>query len=165
MNLQWKDAIREAMTLAPSNVVIHHTLELIHPSFVSPFRLIQELEGRTLKLEDGVSYQFSPSAFRFSLPTAGDNGVQELSIQLDNTDSRISDALELVMSNPVPITVKYRAYTSTEDTPQSDSPLVLFLSSIKVTATDVTGSASFADIVNRPFLNTTYTTRRFPGLA
>ena len=165
MNLNWKPAIQEALASVTSSVVIHHTLELSHPAFVAPFRLIQELQGRTLKLEDGSAVDFEPAAFKFTLPPVGDNGVQELSIQLDNTDQRISDTVEAVMANPEPITVRYRAYLSTSDVPEMDAPLTLFLSDIRVTETDVTGRASFADIVNRQFLSDSYTTRRFPGLA
>lgn len=165
MNLNWKPAIQEALASVPSNVVIHHTLELTHPAFAAPFRLIQELQGRTLKLEDGSSADFEPAAFKFTLPPAGDNGVQELGIQMDNTDQRISDTIDAVLLNPEPIVVRYRAYLSSSDEPEMDAPLTLYLSDLRITATDVTGRASFADIVNRQFLSEPYTTRRFPGLA
>ncbi len=162
----WRQAIKEAFVLAPADTVILHTLELIHPAMDPAVRMVQNIEGGTFTLETEEEFYFEPAAFRFSLPPSGTNGIQELMLQLDNTDRRISDYLEAVLLNPEPITVKYRAFLSSDlTTPQTESPLVLFLSDLHVTASEVSGRASFADIVNRQFLSVPYSVRNFPGLA
>lgn len=158
--------MREALAMAPSRTVILHTMELLHPAFPAPVRMVQNTEGFDFTLETEEVFRFEPAAFRFSLPPTGDNGLQELALQLDNTDQRISDYLELIADNPEPIIVKYRAYLSSDlTTPQMSAPLTLFLSDLLITATDVTGRASFADIINRRFLIRTYNVGDFPGLA
>lgn len=164
-SLLWTQAMREAMASAPSNLVILHTLELFHPEFPT-VRMVQNMEGFDLELETGETFWFEPASFQFTLPPTGSNGLQELSLQLDNVDERISQHIEAVMGNPVAITVKYRAYLSNDlHTPQMEAPLVLFLSDLRITAAEITGRASFADIINRRFLSRTYHVREFPGLA
>ena len=164
--LLWRQAIKEAYTVAPPDAVILNTIELIHPAMDPTVRLVQDLQPHTLRLETGESFLFEAAAFRFSLPPTGDNGLQELNLQLDNVDRRISDYMEAIMLNPVPITVKYRAYLSNDLlNPQMDSPLTLFLTDLTLDMTQLSGRASFADIINRPFLSPTYNSRVFPGLA
>jgi hypothetical protein len=63
------------------------------------------------------------------------------------------------------VTITYRPYLSTDfERPAMVPPLSLFLTDIVITAVEVVGRATFADILNRSFLPDNYTRRKFPGL-
>lgn len=167
MSEAWNSALKEAFASAPVGVVIINTLELSHPALESALFLVQDYAPHTCTLEDGVTNQvFQPAPFRFTLPATGQNGLQELNIAIDNVDQQVSDFLEAIGSNPEPVLVRYRAYLSTDKTqPQNGVPLTLYMSDVRVNQVEVVGRASFADIINRPFLSTIYTGGKFPGLA
>lgn len=159
-----QEAIREAYATCRSDVVYLDTLEVRNAGIESIF-IVQDREAHDFTLETNVVRTFSPVAFRFVLPAAGDNGIQELGIAIDNTDRRISDFIAAVLGNDEPVTVVYRPYLSSDPTlPQLNPPLVLFMTDIQLTGVEINGRASFADLVNRKFLNEIYSRRKFPSL-
>ena len=100
-----------------------------------------------------------------SRPISGDNGLQELTVSVDNVDREASDYLDSVKTTGVPVQVTYRPYLNSVRTePQMDPPLVLFLGDAKITVFEVTGRASFADLINKKFPTQLYTRSRFPSL-
>lgn len=158
-------AIKEAFAVATSNVAHLDTLEISHPSLPNKIRIVKNRTDLTLTLETGESVLFDGTAFRMALPPSGDNGLQELTISIDNVDRQVSDFLNSVKSSSLPPQITYRPYLSNDLTePQMDPPLVLFLSDAKVTVFEATGRASFADLINKKFPTETYTRDRFPGL-
>ena len=123
------------------------------------------MQNHVLRVETGVQKTFEAAAFRMSLPATGDNGLQELSIGIDNIDRRISDFLNIASTYPDPTAVIFRPYLSTDpDTVQMDPPLALYLTDISVTAVEVIGKATFADINNKAFPTERYSRARFPSL-
>lgn len=164
----YEDAIREAYTLAPTNVVHLETLEITHPLHSTSLFLVKDPSPHVLRLETGVDTEFEPVPFRMRLPSVSDMGVQELDVVIDNIDidGRISDFLAAAKESSDPILLKYRPYLSTDKTkPQLATPLVLEMRGIKVTHYEIQGKASFANIVNRRFPNEFYDRARFPSLA
>ena len=158
-------AIKEAFAVATANVAHLDTLEISHPFIAEPIRIVKNRTDLMLTLETGDSVLFDGTAFRMALPPSGDNGLQELTISIDNVDRQVSDFLSSVKSSSVPPQITYRPYLSNDLTePQMDPPLVLFLSDAKVTVFEATGRASFADLINKKFPTETYTRDRFPGL-
>lgn len=167
-NTSLTEALKEAFTLCPSSLVYLATLEINHPDAVAPIYIVQDRKDWDLTLEGtGGVKTFEACTFRFSLPASGDNGIQELTIAIDNVDRRISDFINAVKESPEPVSVIYRPYLSTDPTtPQMNPPLVLNLRDIQITAVQITGRASFADIINKPFPHPSeiYTRERFPSL-
>jgi hypothetical protein len=162
MNLE--DAIKEAYATARRDVVFLDTLEINHPD-VATLYLVKDRTDHVLGLGNGTTQLFTASGFRFSLPSAGENGIQELSIAIDNVDRKPSDFIKQVKGSVDPVQVVYRPYLSDDlDTPQMNPPLTLFLTDVQITVSEVTGRATFADILNRKFLTELYTRRRFPAL-
>lgn len=159
------DALKEAYATAQSDVLYLDTIEIVHPDVDAPIRLIADRVGRELVLEDDSLAFFQPCGFRFVLPAAGNNGVQELTIAIDNVDRRASDFVKQVSGSKEPVTVTYRPFLlDGEPTLAMNPPLILFLTDVVITATEVTGRATFADILNRDFLSVNYSRRNFPGL-
>lgn len=160
------EALKEAYASAPPGVVVLHTLQLSHPSLEAELFLVQDFTEHTCTLEDSTVQVFQPAPFRFTLPATGANGLQELSIAIDNVDQQVSDFLEAIEGDPEPVLVRYRTYLNThKEEPQNGVPLALYMSDIRVNNVEVTGRCAFADIINRQFLSTLYTATRFPGLA
>jgi len=165
MNTALSEAIKEAFALAPSNVVYLETLEIIHPQIVDSIRLVKDRANHDFRLESGVVKTFEAAGFRMALPQSGDNGLQELTIGIDNVDRRVSDFLNTAATYGEMVTVIFRPYLSTDpNTVQMNPPLELYLTDIAVTALEVTGKATFANINNKPFPTERYTRSRFPSL-
>lgn len=165
MNTALTAAIREAYAVAPSNVAILETLEISHPSIGGTIYLVKNREDLTLTLEDDSEHLFEGVGFRMTLPASGDNGIQSLTLAIDNVDRRVSDFLNTAKDYQTPVTVKYRPYLSNDyTTPQIETPLVLYLTDISVTVMEITGKASFADLLNKKFPTELYTRARFPSI-
>lgn len=165
MNEALNEAIREAYAVAPADVAVIESIELSHSSINESIYMVQSRLPMIMTLETGATVEFEPVPFRFTLPAAGENGRQELRIAIDNVDRRISDFIEQVKSHVAPVKLVYRPYLSNDlSQPQMNPPLVLSLQQISVSALEVTGRATFADILNRKFPADFYTRNRFPGL-
>lgn len=165
MNTSLSEAIKEAYAVSPSNVAILETLEISHPSIGGTIYLVKNREDLTLTLENDTEQLFQAVPFRIALPASGDNGVQSLTIAIDNVDRRVSDFLNTAKNYRDPVVLKYRTYLSTDyTTPQNDPPLILYLTDVIVTLFEVSGKANFADILNKTFPNQLYTRARFPSI-
>lgn len=157
-------AIREAYATARSDVYYLDTIEISNPD-ADTLWLVRDRVNQILTLEDDTEQEFTACGFRFQLPAAGENGLQELSLAVDNVDRRAADFINSAIASSSPIGVVYRPYISSDLTqPQLNPPLRLFLTDIVVTAIEITGRATFADVLNRKFLSEIYTRRRFPAL-
>jgi len=161
-----EEALKEAYASAPSDTAILETLEITHPAVGGTLYLVKNTENLTLALEEGgEEVEFEACGFRMSLPAVSEDGLQELRIAIDNIDRRVSDFLSAALYSEQPVEIKYRPYLSTDYTkPQLDPPLLLTLSDVSVTVNEVSGRATFADIINKPFPNQPYTRSRFPSL-
>lgn len=166
MPASWEDAVKEAYTSSPKGVVIYETLQVSHPSVAEDYYLINQRESFDLPLEDGGGpVTFKASGFNFTLPPTGENGTQDLRLSIDNVDREITDFLMQVIGSAEPVKITYRPYLSSDLTkPQLDPPLELTLRDVKINNFNVTGRATFADVLNQPFPNDYYTRTRFPSL-
>jgi hypothetical protein len=163
--MTYSAAIKEAYALAPSNIVTIDTIELTNPSGGNSLFLVQQRSNMSLGLETGETVEFEAVPFRFSLPAAGENGRQDLTLAIDNIDRRVSDFVNTAKSYSEPIRCIYRPYLSNDLTrPQMDPPLSLKLTSITATVVEVQAKATFGDVLNMPFPSQLYTRARFPGL-
>jgi hypothetical protein len=164
MNTTLSEAAKEAYAISPTGELPLETLELSHPSLVGVIRLVKDRAGHTFGV-DGSDELFEPCGFRMSLPQAGESGLQELSIAIDNVDLRITDFINAVKESATAVTVKYRLYLiSDPSTAQNDPPLELSLTDVNLNDIEVTGKATFADVLNKGFLSLLYTRDRFPGI-
>lgn len=162
----WTAAMKEAYASAPKGVVIYETLQIHHDNVSEDYYLINQRESVELPLAEGETpVIFKASGFGFTLPPTGENGTQDLQISIDNVDREITEFIKQVVGSNSPVQVTYRPYLSNDLTrPQLDPPLQLNLRDIKITNLNVSGRASYADILNMPFPNEYYTRTRFPSL-
>lgn len=160
----WQAAIREAYATSRTDIVYLDTLEISNPA-TGTLYLVQDRVDNIFRLEDGSDHLFTACGFRFSLPAVSANGLQDLALAIDNVDRRASDFITSAIGSGKPVQVIYRPYMSNDLlTPQLNPPLVLYLTDIVISALDVSGRATFADLLNRRFLTERYTHARFPSL-
>lgn len=164
-------ALAEAYASAPSNEVIYHTLEIRHPAFTQPIRVVRDQDDLTAILEAtapvdaGIAVTFVGFAFDLIKPEVSPTGVPQCVIEIDNVSREILANIELAMSGIDPIEVTYREYLASDLLgPQNDPPMTLTLSGITADVFKVRAVASFPDINNRKFPREDYTAERFPGL-
>jgi len=176
----WSDAIKEAYASAPVDVVIWPTLELNHPTFNEPARVVVDqgelmpgdppVWGRRLRIEAGAPVDagqlvtFLACNLTATLPAADEKQAPEMSISLDNVPGLLMQALDQAVTTSDPIDVIYREYMA--DDPDTVHFKLDGLTLRRVTATMVRieGKAGFLDLFNRQFL-TDYTSQEFPSLA
>lgn len=159
------EAVKEAYVVARADTLILETLELSHALIGSPIYLVRSRKNRELTLETAATVTFIGCGFRFKRPPTGESGIQELSVSIDNVDRRINAFIKTVKESSTPVTMKWRPYLADDpSTPQLDPPLVLYLRDVVCTTLEVTGRATFADIVNKRFPTKFYTRLGFPSL-
>jgi len=160
-----EDAIKEAYASCPTSKVILETLEIKQTGVQSPIYIVKSRQGITANDEIGRTIVFRPCGFQITLPAQNEDGFRSLNIAVDNVGREITDFVTTAMSQNVPVEVVYRPYLSDDLTrPQMNPPLVLYLKELQVNAFQVTGRATFMDLVNRKFPTELYTRARFPAL-
>jgi len=151
---------------APFDARYVETLELSHPRFPRTYYLANDVIAWTFLLESGAPQAFERVPFHIIQPAQDGRGQQDMELQIDNIGREAMEAIELAAANPeIPITAIFRVYLDRPDTmPQNDPPLILSLQAIVVTADAISGTATRADVLNRPFPSQVYNIDLFPGL-
>lgn len=164
-------AIKEAYASAPSNSVIHHTLEIWHPNFTVPIRVVRDTVTLEATLEAGAPrnagelVSFVGYAFDIVPPEVEHSAIPQCVIEIDNVSRDILAQIDLALGNVDPITVIYRAFLSTDlSGPENDPPLTLTILSITANVFRIRAMAGFGDLTNKRFPGLDYTAEVFPGL-
>lgn len=164
-------AIKEAYASAPSNVVIYHTLELRHPAFTTPIRVVRDFVDLTATLEatapanPSTAVLFVAFNFEFTKPEVSSVGVPQITITLDNVDRSIVANIEAALTTTDLVQVTYREYLSNDlSAPQNNPPLNMTIMSVTADVFKVTAVAGFPDLMNRRFPSMEYSAEVFPGL-
>ena len=164
-------ALKEAYASAPANVVIYHTLELYHPAFDAPIRVVRDYADLTATLEPtaprnpSTAVTFVAFNFDFTKPEVSSSGVPQITITMDNVDRSIVANIEAALSSTDLVTVIYREFISTDlSSPQNDPPLQLTITNIVADVFKVTATAGFPNLQNKRFPTTEYSPEVFVGL-
>jgi hypothetical protein len=164
-------ALKEAYASCPSTVAELSTIEIYHPTWASPVRLVRDRVDLTATLESSApndpstAVLFTAFPFEFTLPRRGE-GRQELQLTVENASRLLMDLLEsLDLSVDQPVRVIYRPYLSTDlSAPHLNPPLKLVVRSITADVAKVTLACGYADFANRRFPRRIYRVEEFPGL-
>lgn len=166
------DALEEAYASAPSSEVVLHTLEIRHPDFTQPIRVVRDHQDFEAYLEadapenPGELVTFVAMAFDFTLPEVTKSTSPEIEIGLDNASGEIVSYLDLAAQSPDLIEVTYRPYIASDPSgPTMNPPMTLVIRQVTADVFRVRARAGFADLSNRKFPNQVYDTERFAGLA
>ena len=175
---QLSQAIKEAYASAPSDIVILHTLELRHPSFLDDngnliaVRVVRDNKDLTARLEPTAPLNanemvtFTAMGFDLELPPIDTSPVPEISITLDNVSRELVKHLDAAVQTQDKIEITYRPYLSDDlEGPQLDPPFTLILSEVSASNLRITGRARMLDIGNRSYPSDIYTASKFLGLS
>ena len=177
----WGDAIEEAYASAPNDEVILHTLELRHPAFSAPVRVVRDhgvvivpgdpdIYGHILTLEAGApvdpstAVNFVGCMFDFDIPAQEEGKIPEVQVSLDNVTQEIQCELDEAVKQRSPLHLTYREYLLSNVTQPQFILGGLSIKSVRSDVFRVVGSASFTDLVNSSFPKKTYTPNDFQGL-
>lgn len=164
-------ALKEAYASAPAGVVMYHTLELMHPAFSTPIRVVRDYVDLRARLESTAPQNaneyvtFTAFAFELSKPEVSATGVPQITIEIDNADRAIVANIEAAMTTLQMVTVIYREFVSTDLTaPQNNPPITATILSVTATPSKVTAVAGYPNLNNYRFPRTEYDAQTFPGL-
>ncbi len=164
-------AIKEAYASAPDNVIIYHTMELNHPAFSTPIRVVRDNVNLTARLETTAPMnpdeyvEFIALAFNFTKPEVSSTGVPQVQIEIDNVDRAIVANIEAAMGTTNMVTLIYREFISTNlSAPQNNPPLAMTILTITADVFKVTATAGFPNLMNKRFPTLEYSAEVFTGL-
>lgn len=168
-------AILEAYASAPVDQVIYHTLELWHPAFSAPIRVVRDHDPLDARIEAGAARDagavvtFAAYAFDIIPPDQTTTGLPQCVIEIDNVSPEILSQVDLATTAPSPesITAIYRSYLSDllDEGPENDPPLEMTLISVSAGIFRIRATAGFPDLLNRKFPGLDFDLATFPGLA
>lgn len=168
----YEQALKEAFASAPVSEIIYHCLEINHPSFTQPIRLVQGNDNVKARLESdapydaGVLVEFIGAPWDMVLPAIQEDQMPELQLTFGNVSREVTRYLSQASSGGEPLKVIYRVYTeSTLDLhPQIDPPIEMEINSATADLYSVTTSANLEDVFSSAFPAERYTHERFPSL-
>lgn len=166
-------AIREAYASAPVDLIVYHTLEIWHPGFSDPIRVVRDRVALDARLEPGAPRNageivtFAPFAFEIEPPDQTATGAPQCRVEIDNVGREIGAALDLAVAGADPVTLIYRQYLSDAlaDGPETDPAPELTFTSASADMFRVRGTAGFPDLLDKQFPGLVYTLETYPGLA
>lgn len=167
MSQDYETAFKEALAVAPKELQAVDTLEFDHPDFPQPYYMVNDRQPFRARLApSGPFVDFQPVGLSFAAPKSDASGLQEMPITIVDMRREVSRVMLSIADSPTPVTVRYRPYLLNDPSrPQSKAPLVLFIRDVKIVDGSVSARASFADLLNKPFLGKIYNRREFPALA
>lgn len=165
-------AIKEAYASAPTSLVIYHTLEIWHPIFTAPIRVVLDTANLAAKIEataardPGAMVTFQAYAFSVVPPDQSSNALPQCVIEIDNVSGEILAQVDLAVVEPDRITAIYRAYLSDSLTvgPSNLPPLEMEIVQISATPQRIRAVAGFPNLLDRKFPRLEYDLETFPGL-
>lgn len=165
-------AIAEAYASAPADEVILHTVELHHPAFEIPIRVVRERVSISARLEAsaprdaGEVVEFAAYAFDLTPPDQTSTGTPQCVLEIDNVSREILVQVRAAVVEGSPVEMIYRAYLSGAllDGPENDPPLTMQLKSVSATPLRIRAVCGFPDLLNESFPRLVYDMDTFKGL-
>ena len=120
-------AMREAYASAPHDVVVLHTLEINHHTFLEPIRAVrwpiagEAPEEFILRLEDdapfdpGKAVKFLGLPFKIVTPDKDTDSIGQFKLSIDNVEDRIDEYLANAALGGGKISAIYREYIKGEE--------------------------------------------------
>ena len=166
----FSEAMREAFAAAPTGEIIYHTIELHHPAFTQPIRLVQGNDNITARLEAdaphnaGQMVEFIAAPWDLTLPKIEEDAMPELTLRFDNVSREITQYISQAVMQPDPVKVIIRPYllSSLEDGPQMNPPIEMEMGEATADNYSISTTANLEDVFYCAFPAQRYTNERFP---
>lgn len=167
----WSAAWEEAEATAPPNVLVHNTLELQHPTFDQPARVVAGVpDDMNFTLEAGAtpnggeSVLFQACEFWAEYPEVAEGKPPECRVSVDNVARLLVPALNNAVATRADLIAIWRQYRSDDLTEPCFGPVQFNVRRVTMTGTRIQGVARIDDLVNKKFPSRVYTIKDFPGL-
>jgi len=165
-------ALKEAYASSPVDLVIYHTLEIWHPIFAVPIRVVCDRDALDARIEAGAARDagaivtFAAYAFDIVPPEQTATAVPGCTIEIDNVSREIGVQIDLAATQDTPTIVIYRQYLSDSLTvgPENLPPLEMTILTCTVSVFRIRATVGFPDLLNRKFPRMDYDLTTFPGL-
>lgn len=149
------DTFKEQLTPPSTAEVFLFLLDIDHPSFATPYHIVNDIVGHTV---GGVVYE--PYGFNFNLPSSA-NGATA-SIELDDIDRRFTASFRSIAS-PATMTISLVSDRDMTIVEMDDGPLVYKLVNVKISGTTVTGDLKKDTILDNKLSGFYINSEDFPG--
>lgn len=172
----WTSAWEEAEATSPPGVTVYQTLELQHPAFIQdavnvPIRVVNGVdEDKIFGIEAGAVFNgggvgtFQAIPFFAERPEFAEGRTPSCSVTVDGVGRELTLYLEDAVQVKADLVVLFREYRSDDLAEPCYGPIQFVMRSVKVSGTQVIGTAQLDDLANRKFPFKTYTVDEFPGL-
>jgi hypothetical protein len=148
------------------------TLELHHPDFTAPARVVNNLRNLTATLEDDAPYnageavEFIAVPFRYIRPPQSDESAPApVAVEIDNVSLALTTLLMQALESMEPVQVIAREYLPSDTSAPHVLPVTtLEMTGIEIGVETVRAQLTFGHLTNRKFPVRQYTAENTPGL-
>jgi hypothetical protein len=154
--------------LATNELVIENIIELLSTdeiidSDIERIFIVNDTQPHSLPIETDEVVDFETRGFKLRFTGSGENGLQNLSITIDDIDRKVSQFVAKAKAYPSPVELVFRVYLSDDlSQQQNNPPTVLYLTTTSNSIEAFSGNATTIDVVNAPFPNAYYRLENFP---
>lgn len=166
----YSEDLQEYFHSAPPNKMAFETVELRHPAFAQPARVVNDRTNLVATLEadapvnPSTAVTFTACNFRFVQPERSD-ALPSCDIEIENVSRILMPYLQGAANTPSVIALTYRIFYSDTLTAPGYVLNGLVLKKITAGILKVTGTAVFDNFLGLPFPLRFYNLAEFPGLA
>lgn len=167
------EATQEAFASAPSNEIIYYTIEIDHPAFEVPIRLVQGNDDIIARLEKdaardgGEMVEFIGAPWELTLPAMEEGTVPQIQLTFDNVSQEITENISIAVRQGEPVKVVFRPYldSALDAGPKMNPPIEMEISSATADNYKIQISANVEDVFHAAYPLKRYTNDRFPTLS
>lgn len=142
--------------------LIHEVLEV--SDGITTYWMTKGWDDLVVILETGEAVTCIPCGMDLALPARNDDGTQDLTFALSNIDGVASGFIRAALRDQRRMTLVYRVYTSDDLGAPAHAPHRFKIKGGSVTATQVSITAGYFDLLDTRWPRNTYNLSKFPGL-
>lgn len=142
--------------------IIHEVLQVTDG--ITTYYLTKGWDELVVTLETGSVVTCTPCGMDLAIPARNDDGTQDLNFSLSNIDGVASYFIRSALSAGRSMSLVYRVYTSNDLGAPAHAPNRFKIKSGTVTATQVSITAGYFDLLDTAWPRNTYNLNKFPGL-
>ncbi|MEG0860266.1 MAG: DUF1833 family protein [Pseudomonas sp.] len=155
-------SILKRLYASSGSEIIHEVLEV--SDGVTTYRMTQGWDELTVTLETGEVVACTPCGMELALPARNDDGTQDLTFALSNVDGKASGFVREALRDQRTMSLVYRTYTSDDLGAPAHAPHRFRVKGGTVTATQLSVTAGYFDLLDTRWPRNTYNLNAFPGL-
>ncbi len=147
-----------ALLAQETNEVFLTCVTIDHPSFESPYRLVDDTKNLVR-----ASGTFEPFAFTLNLPDQSEDSVPQVQMSIDNVDNKILLAVRTLPAGVRP-SMTIEVVTASEPDARVAGPLEFTVLSIDYDEASITATLGVDDNILNVILGDIYTPTNSPGM-